>query len=207
MLDRSLPHIGVIMVRPAQPLPSRPPLPAGYAIVHYRPGMEKAWAAIETAAGEFDDPAAALNRFQTEFLPHAAELADRCLFIVDPQGSPVATTTAWYGSQLGRERQPRLHWVAVMPDHQGRGLARALIGAALQVYRQLGEDGDVYLTTQTWSTVAIRLYLDYGFLPYRGPQPAGWASESGDYAADQQRAWALIMDRIKSFDSRQVNRR
>lgn len=199
MLDRTLPYIGVIMVRPEQPLPAMPRLDAPFRLVRFEPGREADWAAIETSVGEFGDPEAALDRFRQEFLPHPDELARRCLFIVDETDQVVATATAWTGNLFGRLRQPRLHWVSVRPGCQGRGLGGLVVAAALATFGELGDAGPIYLTTQTWSYVAIRIYRRFGFEPYLGPQPAGWKSSPAGFASDQELAWRLIEQRIGSL--------
>lgn len=196
MLDKSLPYIGIIMVREPAPLPPAPVLPAPFQLVRYRPGLEEGWADIETSAGEFEHREDALAYFHKEFMPWPEELADRCLFIVDGEGHPVATTTAWRGNLFSSDNQPRLHWVAVRRENQRQGLSASLIHAALTRYIELGETGPVYLTSQTWSYVAIRMYLRYGFLPYTGPCPAAWKPTGQSFAEDNGRAWPLIMEKI-----------
>ena len=60
----------------------------------------------------------------------------------------------------------RVHWVAIRPEFQGRGLAKPLISASLRIIEQLGHD-KVYLSTATPRLPAINLYLSQGFLPER----------------------------------------
>lgn len=196
MLDKSLPYIGIIMVREPAPLLPASFLPAPFRLVRYKPGMEEGWADIETSAGEFEHREDALAYYQKEFMPWPDDLADRCLFIVDGEGCPVATTSAWRGNLFGVENQPRLHWVAVRRENQRQGLSASLIHAALTRYIELGETGPVYLTSQTWSTVAIRMYLRYGFAPYTGPCPAAWQPTGQSFAEDNERAWPMIMEKI-----------
>ncbi|PYI55951.1 GNAT family N-acetyltransferase [Paenibacillus flagellatus] len=163
------------MIRPHFRDIPQPAWPDGYAIRRFRAGDERHWARIEQAAGEFKTTDDALRRFRDEFGPHVAEMERRCLFVVDRDGVPVGTTTAWYGQWDGATAG-RIHWVAVVPDHQGRKLAKPLLAQALRTLAEEGHDR-AYLTTQTTSWKAVGLYLNYGFEPaVRKPACAeGWA--------------------------------
>ena len=55
--------------------------------------------------------------------------------LLRPRKVKIATATAWYGQHQGK-RLGRLHWISVRPDHQGKGLGKALIARALKI---LGE--------------------------------------------------------------------
>ena len=103
-----------------------------------------------------------MARFNEEFWPFLDEMAERCFFVEAADGRVVGTTTAWRGEMCG-ERQGRIHWVAVAATHQGQGLAKVLMAAALEYMAANHER--CYLTTQTTSARAIRLYLQLGFRP------------------------------------------
>lgn len=137
-------------------------LPAGYQTRAYGAGDERHWARIEREAGEFADDARALARFAAEFGSHTGEMKERCLLLCAADGSPIGTTTAWYGEH-GGQVIGRLHWVAIVPAFQGRGLSKPLVAAALARMRQWHDRA--YLTTQTTSWIAVKVYLDFGFRP------------------------------------------
>ncbi|MFK7693771.1 GNAT family N-acetyltransferase [Paenibacillus sp. HJGM_3] len=149
-------------------------LPEGYRISLYQPGDEHFWADIETRAGEFREREAALEHFQREYGPHIDEVKQRCLFLFDPEGNAIGTATAWRGDTFG-EPQGRIHWVGIVPEAQGRKLAKPLLSAALRVLAELGHTS-AYLTTQTTSWRAVNLYLNYGFVPHRNSPSCdeGW---------------------------------
>jgi ribosomal protein S18 acetylase RimI-like enzyme len=137
-------------------------LPEGFAFSLYAPGDEAAWARIEHQAGEFSDDQKALGHFAKEFGKREQEMRERCLFLRAPDGEAIGTSTAWYGERGGGVIG-RLHWVAIVPRFQGRGLAKPLVSAAMALMR--GRHASAYLTTQTTSWIAVKIYLDFGFRP------------------------------------------
>lgn len=139
-------------------------LPPGFSFRLFEKGDEKIWAKIETSVDEFESEEAALQRFNSEFGNHLEEMAERCLFIENEQGEAIATTTAWYGDLRGKV-EGRIHWVGVVPEYQGRGLAKPLLSEAMKRLAQYHDSA--YLTSQTTSYQAINLYLNYGFEPYK----------------------------------------
>lgn len=162
MLDKSLPYYKVLMRRkgglPIPPIET----PEGFSFTLYQPGDEKAWAQIEASVLEFDDEIDALLFFQKSFLPYAGELERRCLFLQNAQGKKMGTVTAWW-DYIGNARAPWLHWVSLRPECQGKGLGTALLSRSLQLMADIEGDRDIYLSTQTWSHVAVKLYQKMGF--------------------------------------------
>jgi len=140
-------------------------LPAGYKMRFFKPGEENVWAKVETAVDEFPDEIAALEHFEKEFGPHRDEMTRRCLFLEDQDGKVIGTTTAWYGQLEGEEDTTgRIHWVAILPEYQGKKLSKPLLSNAMQVLANYHDSA--FLTSQTTSYQAINLYLDFGFEPY-----------------------------------------
>jgi len=163
MLDKSIPYMDVLMCRKKCSPILDYSLPKEFKFSHFKSGDEKSWAKIETSVLEFNDELDALIYFQKEYLPFFSELERRCIFIENDKGDKIATATAWF-AYSGIRRDPWLHWVAVHPRYQGLGLGKALISNILQLMKDIEGDRDFYLHTQTWSHVAIRLYLQMGFL-------------------------------------------
>ncbi|MGM0215089.1 GNAT family N-acetyltransferase [Enterococcus sp. AZ109] len=161
MLDKSVPLIPFTMIRKTN-APSLPEhqLPKGYHFVFYQPGDEHAWAEIETSVGEFDTTDDALTYFKRSFGPYSEELQQRMLFIENAKNQKVATFTAWRNDDT---RQPRLHWLAVLPTEQGQGLAKALAIRITQLLTELHPEAELYLTTQTWSHPAVKMYQKLGY--------------------------------------------
>ncbi|GHH99413.1 GNAT family N-acetyltransferase [Neobacillus kokaensis] len=137
------------------------PLPAGYSFRTFQPGDETIWANIETRAGEFANEEAALQRFRTEFLEFESDLQQRCFFLENAEGEAIGTIMAWFG-EYGDRRMGRIHWVAIIPEYQGRKLAKPMVTYALSELKKYHQEA--YLTTQEHNDRAIRLYEKYGFI-------------------------------------------
>lgn len=162
MLDRSIPYFNLIMRRRAGLPIAAPQVPPGYSFVYYEPGMESAWAAIETAVGEFDDEREAAAYFNREYASLGNEVCKRTIFVQQPSGELIGTVTAWW-HESDRSRVASLHWLGVKPGYQRQGIGKALVYQCLHVLREMEGDVDVFLHTQTWSWQAVALYEQTGF--------------------------------------------
>jgi len=151
-------------------------LPDGYAMRAFRPGDRETWVRIEQAS----DPTYSLSgaTFDAEFGRDLPGMARRGFFLVAPDGRDVGTVTAWYLRRYLGRPWGRIHWVAIVPEHRGRGLSRCIMTAAMNRLRALGHRRAL-LTTQTHRIPAIRTYLRFGFVPdpSYGDAPAeAWAA-------------------------------
>lgn len=169
-------YIPVAMVREhMQDIPTFD-CPAGYRIRTFVRGDEQHWARIETSVGEFTDQKQALQLFTEDYGSHLSEMEDRSFLLETDEGEAVGTATAWYRHFAGEERG-RVSWVAIMPEYQGKQLAKPLLSAVMT--RLARDHQKAFLTTQTTSYRAVNMYLAYGFVPY-------FMSESC------QEGWSLI---------------
>lgn len=191
MLDKSLPYYGVIMVKNDTNTYPNFPLPEGFTLCGYQPGFEQFWADIMLATQQTDSLAEGLAIFQKDFLPRKDLLASQCLFVLDSAGKAVATASLWHGDHFGAEL-PRIHWVAVSPEAEGKGLAKALLTRLCGIYNELGYHDFLYLGSQTWSYPAIHLYTTFGFHPYMGEQPINWQTTGGSFSSENKKAWDII---------------
>lgn len=136
------------------------PVPTPYAVRAYEPGDEAAWLAIHREAdlyNTFRD-----GTFAAQFGSDSALLRRRQFYLLDGAGCPVGTASAWFhpeDASLGR-----VHWVAILPELQGRGLAKPLLSQVCRRLRELGHTR-AYLTTSTIRVPAICLYFALGFRP------------------------------------------
>jgi GNAT superfamily N-acetyltransferase len=136
--------------------------PAPYAVRWYRPGDEQNWLDIHLRADKYI--AFTPETFGCEFGADAEELRLRQCYLCDPDGAAIGTTTAWYNEDYRGLPFGRVHWVAIVPEMQGRGLAKPMMSAVCHRLRELGH-GRAYLTTATVRIPAICLYLTFGFRP------------------------------------------
>ena len=137
-------------------------LPQPYAVRWYRPGDEEIWTDIWRRCERYREITPEL--FADEFGTDAEFLGQRQCYLLDGEGTAIGTATAWLPAEGYDSTCGRVHWVAIVPEMQGRGLSKPLMTIVLNRMRQLGYRRAV-LTTESPRTVAIRLYLNLGFLP------------------------------------------
>lgn len=162
------------------------PLPPGHEIRGYSPGDERLWVSIQSAADRFNTITMPL--YCRQFGNDPAALAERQFFLFDPEGRAIGTATAWFDDKRGAQGFGRVHWVALHPQSQGRGLSKPLLGKVCATLRKLGHRR-ACLTTSTARLAAIGLYLRFGFLPeIEGPDDAAiWRQVQKSVAQTQQR--------------------
>ncbi len=149
-------------------------LPVGFTLRPYQPGDEAAWLAIHLEADQYN--VITPDTFTEQFGADAKMLAERQFYLCDGTGQAIGTATAWFNTYRG-QAYGRVHWVAIVPAMQGRGLAKPLLTALCHRLRRLGHQR-AYLTTESARLPAINLYLRYGFTPdIRSEQEAqAWQS-------------------------------
>jgi mycothiol synthase len=133
--------------------------PAGYRLRSYREGDAAEWCRLirENIGGEYDE------RAFRESTAASGGFDAKGLFFAEQEGRIVGTACGVWRREYG-ERTGYLHMVAVDPQHQGRGLGRALTLAVLHRLRERGYRRAV-LETDDWRLPALRLYLSLGFRP------------------------------------------
>lgn len=100
--------------------------------------------------------------FDEQFGDDREAIPQRCFVLVREDGHAVGAISAWYGRDAGGAFG-RIHWFAIRPAFQGRGLARPALSYALQRLAQWHQRA--WHTTSSSRLPALKLYLDYGFLP------------------------------------------
>jgi len=154
-------------------------LPEGFSIRWYETGDIQAWLRIHVVADLFNEFEPGFH--QEEFGEDEEILAKRQAFLCDSSDRQIGTASAWFDESYHGKRYGRLHWVAIEPRYQGRGLSKALTSAVCRRLVELGHDR-AYLTTSTARIPAINLYLQFGFEPEIRNQ-------------EDERAWYEIRDR------------
>ena len=157
-------------------------LPEGYSFRMYTPGMEYDWIRIQDNADDYIKVDQAL--FEEEFGQHQEELPSRMVLLVHGTDL-IGTATAWLDDINGDPVTGRLHWVAIVPEYQGKGLAVPLTYFTLSLFPALNSSR-VYLLTNAVRIPAISLYLKIGFKPVIGNP-------------EEQCAWEEILNIIESL--------
>ena len=161
------------------------PLAAGYSIELYKPNSDddQKWAEIATAAGEFQSVEQGRLLFQKSFLhnPNRDLLSERLFFLANSTGRYIGEAMAW-SDELDGETQGSLFWVSIIPEYQGKKLAKPLVTTVLKKIAEYS--GKCFLHSQTTSWRAINMYNDLGFEPYMNVE-------------DSQKAWELLSDICK----------
>ncbi len=140
------------------------PLTEGFYFDFFKEGDQAAWVNVETRTDEFANEEDAWGRFNREFGSRLDEFSKRCLFLKNKQGEIIGTTTAWYGPLVeGEDPIGRIHWVSILPEYQGQGLAKPLLSAAMNLLARHHQKA--YLDSSTKNYRAINMYLSYGFKP------------------------------------------
>jgi len=138
------------------------PVPPPYTIRWYRPGDEEAWLRIEREAEKYfpieDD------LFEKQFGEYPDLLPERQCFICNSEGNEIGTATAWFYNDESGKSYGLVHWVAIIPQEQGKGLGKPLMSAVCNRLKELGYER-ACLNTSTGRIPAINLYQKFGFVP------------------------------------------
>jgi GNAT superfamily N-acetyltransferase len=137
-------------------------LPPSFSTRWFRKGDEETWYRLQTETEKHIPISRDL--FQKEFGADAEELGKRMCFLLDESGREIGTASAWYDNAYQGEPYGRIHWVAITPAMQGKGLSKSLLSAACLRLKDLGH-GKAYLVTDTRRIAAIHVYLQFGFEP------------------------------------------
>lgn len=161
-MAEDIPDLCVMMIN--EDLASAPvfDLPATFGLRWYEPGDVETWLAIHHAA----ETHIVINRelFFDQFAHDTLLLGERLCFLLEAaSGRAIATATAWAETQGRFAGYGRVHWVAVVPAFQGRGVGTLVVSAACRRLLLLGHRR-AFLRTSTLRPAAIRLYEKFGFV-------------------------------------------
>lgn len=134
-------------------------LPAGYALRFFQDGDAAHWSRIIQVS--FGWPPEQCD-FAKIMRADAAFLPERIMFITH-QEQPVATASAYYRASFMPDFG-MLHYVGVLPGHQGMRLGYWVSLAALWRMRDDSRRG-AWLSTDDFRLPAIKTYLALGFEP------------------------------------------
>ena len=102
---------------------------------------------------------------------------------VDSENNAIGTSSAWF-YDLNGQHYGLIHFVAIIPEWQGCGLAKPLMSTICNLLKELGHDKGL-LYTQSMRYPAIKLYSRLGFVPFIRNEK-------------EQIAWDVILDKIKA---------
>jgi GNAT superfamily N-acetyltransferase len=163
--SKEIPYKPIFMIRRSVDGVPQFDFPDGFVAAFYRPGDKSIWLDIHH---QCYDPEGRIKitpeTFDQNFGTNHHVLAQRQLYVFDITGRAVGSTTAWFNDNYRGEKFGQIHWVAIVPDCQGKGLAKPMMTAAMNRFKELGHTR-VYLGTQTTRIPAIQLYLKFGFDP------------------------------------------
>jgi GNAT superfamily N-acetyltransferase len=159
-------NIGVRMIRENMENIPEIPFPEGFGVRNFCPGEGHIWTRIQQAAEPFFEIKDDL--FRQEFGKNLPAMEDRSFFVVTNDGEEVGTITAWWNPDWRDKEWGLIHWVAVHPDYQGRGLAKSAMTVAMKRLKQSHDRA--LLNTSTGRIAALKVYLDFGFCPDLEPE-------------------------------------
>lgn len=139
------------------------PLPRPFSIRWYKDGDRAAWEDIQKRC-EYDPRPFPKDLFDRGFGTNPAALPERMVFLLDENEKPIGTATAWLDENFDGKLYGRIHWVAIVQEFQGRGLAKPLMSIVCSRLRELGHER-ACLKTSTHRVPAINLYRKFGFVP------------------------------------------
>ncbi len=113
-------------------------LPAGYRMRTMLPEEAPRWTEVQRAAETvltIED-----DLFMGQFGADVPAIEQRCFLLIDEHNQPVGTISAWYSENYKGTGQNwgRLHWFAIKPSHQHRGLARPMISYVMEKFAAWG---------------------------------------------------------------------
>jgi len=151
----------VIMIRPDLLNIPHIPFLEGFSIRPMRLDEGGLWTDIERDAEEYFEITDDI--FHNEFGRDLQATQWRSFIIVNNKGVGIGTISAWYNRHFRGKDYGQIHWVAIRPSYQGKGLGKSALSYALNKLSQWHER--CFLNTQTKRLNAIKLYLDFGFIP------------------------------------------
>jgi len=167
------PHLGpagyeVFMIRPHLRDIPQIPFPEGYGIRAMRLDESALWTDIQRDA-EPHFPIAD-DLFHNQFDDYLQATQWRSFIVTNAKGVGVGVVSAWFDRDFKGEDYGMIHWIAIRQAYQGLGLGKAALSFALNQLSQWHERA--FLGTQTKRIPAVKLYLNFGFVPDLAPPGA-----------------------------------
>ncbi|MBE6598285.1 MAG: GNAT family N-acetyltransferase [Ruminococcaceae bacterium] len=203
MVDKTVKNIGVTMVKTDMDNYPRYEMPEGFCITGYKDGYENAWADIAKEQFFLESVESGLEMFRSEFSSRGEKwerLKDSVLFAVEEAtGEVAAILSLWEGGIFDTGEYRRIHWVATREKFRGKGIVKAMMTYALDLYHKQGSKGMCILATGTQNWQAIRIYKKFGFEAWMDlpDQPKG-----ASFDPVEAEGWEIINGKIAEFDAK-----
>ena len=155
-------------------------LPKPYTFRPYRIGDAERWVHVQRTAniGIGD---VSMQTWINDFSKHEELMPERSWFVINGKGEDVASISAWWRDRPEGE-QGLIHWVAVLPECQGKGIGKAIMTRAMLWLAEAYDSA--YLVTSIVRIPAIKIYLDFGFAPDMKRERA-------------EEAWTLVREKLR----------
>lgn len=136
------------------------PLPPGYKMRNWKESDVPALAAIyvHTQGPTYDEA-----WYRKQIMGNIYFSKDRC-FVVESGGKPVATALAWEDEKVKDIGRGVLHHLATDPQHQRKGLGKAVTAAVMRYFQKDGRR-EVRLATTDFRARGVLSYIAMGFEP------------------------------------------
>jgi ribosomal protein S18 acetylase RimI-like enzyme len=162
LMPSDAPNTPLTMVRDDMENIPELPLPAGYRLRSYVEGDERTWLELHIAGEPFVEMTPEL--FKAQFGDGLDVLPERMYFVETLDGVAAGSITAWWETDRYKmDERGRIHWVIVHPVHRRVGIAKAMMTQAMHTLR--AHYRWAMLETSARRPIALKMYLDYGFLP------------------------------------------
>lgn len=171
-IEKTLKYYELLMIKDIRKQINPIPLPDGFSFVFWdNDNCINDWVNIHIETGEFNSLQNAFNFFHDFYDNFYAEISKRCIFIVNKKGEKIATATVSPTREYGYNCA--IDWFAISPKAQGLQLSKPLLSKVISIAKELGYK-DILLHTQTHTWLAAKIYLDFGFTPYKTQGNQGW---------------------------------
>ena len=142
-----------------------PPCPLYYEVWSFEGDVDvlpRKWCTLINTCFPEREPAFDEQQFVDEFSSQP-QFEPKGFFMVSTRSEVVGTAFSWQDNP-DDPSTARLHWLAVHPEHRGKGLGKLLVSLVVNHFRQRGHHSKVTLRTQGHRIAAIRLYESLGFV-------------------------------------------
>jgi GNAT superfamily N-acetyltransferase len=204
MVDKTVPYYDLFMLHMDLNKVVEKDLPTGYSY-RFFDGSDKdikLWVDIEVSSGDVKSEEKGYEGFDIYFRPHIDKLPERTIFLLNSEGQPIGTSTAFFLvdpqpglPEISENPEPmpegitgHLHWVAMHEEYKGKGLSKPMITRTMKIMNDLGHKA-AFLHTQTPSWLAAKIYLDLGWKPFRFVQ-----SEE-----NFEKGWEVVNEKINNI--------